>query len=91
MQSIRISRKLVEPAKSFPMNIYQSTTYKKDLCWLHFDNELTVLVNPRNLKGYFVSVADPSMFTSIVPVILDQSNKTSLDFSALKSTSPFLP
>ena len=37
------------------------------------------------------SQPQPSIFTSIAPVILDQSNETSLVFPALKSTSYFLP
>ena len=28
-----------EPAEPVQMNVYQSTTYKKDLSWLHFDDE----------------------------------------------------
>ena len=32
-----ISKK--EPVEQVQMNIYQSNTYGKDLCWLHFDNE----------------------------------------------------
>ena len=29
----------MEPIQPVQMNIYQSNTYKKDLTWLHFDNE----------------------------------------------------
>ena len=32
---------------------------------------------PQHLKSYFSSKTDPSVFTSIAPVTLDQSNKTS--------------
>ena len=34
-------------------------------------------VNPNLLKDYFFSRTDPSIFTSIVPVLLDRSNETS--------------
>ena len=42
MQSIRITsleEREVEPVKPVLKNIYQSNTYRKDLNWLHFDNE----------------------------------------------------
>ena len=29
----------VEPVKQVQMNIYKSNTYRKDLSWLHFDDE----------------------------------------------------
>ena len=29
----------MEPVEPVQMNIYQSNTYRKDLSWLHFDNE----------------------------------------------------
>ena len=29
----------VEPVEPVQMNIYQSNTYRKDLSWLHFDDE----------------------------------------------------
>ena len=32
-------KKEVEPAEPVQMNIYQSNTYRKDLNYLHFDNE----------------------------------------------------
>ena len=31
--------KEVEPVQPVQMNIYQSNTYRKDLSWLHFNNE----------------------------------------------------
>ena len=31
-----------EPVESVQMNIYQSNTYRKDLSWLHFNNESRV-------------------------------------------------
>ena len=34
-----LENKGVEPVEPVQMNIYQSNTYKKDLSWLHFDNE----------------------------------------------------
>ena len=46
-------------------------------------------VNPSTLKDDFSSRTNPYIFTSIVPVLLDQSNETS--FPALKTTSHFLP
>ena len=39
----------------------------------------------------FSSRADPSIFTSIAPVLSEHSNKSSLVFPALKSTNHFLP
>ena len=44
----------------------------------------------QHVKSEFPSRTDPSIFTSIAPVLLDQSNKTSSVFPALKSTSHFL-
>ena len=32
----------MEPARPVRMNIYQSNNYRKDLNWLHFDDELWV-------------------------------------------------
>ena len=32
----------MEPVQPIEMNIYQSNTYRKDLSWLHFDNEQMV-------------------------------------------------
>ena len=32
----------MEPVEPVQMNIYQSNTYKKDLSWLHFDDEQRV-------------------------------------------------
>ena len=34
-----LERKEVDPVEPAQMNIYQSNTYRKDLNWLHFDNE----------------------------------------------------
>ena len=45
---------------------------------------------PQHFKRYFPSRTDPSIFTSIAPVLLDYSNKTTWVFPALKSTSHFL-
>ena len=45
MQSIRIMGRPssnsweVEPVQAVQMNICQSNTYRKDLRWLHFDDE----------------------------------------------------
>ena len=44
-------------------------------------------VNPSILKDDFSSTTDPSIFTSIAPVLLDRPNKTSWVFPALKSTN----
>ena len=47
---------------------------------------------PQYLKRwYFSSRTNPSIFTSIAPVILDQPNESSWDFPVLKSTSHWLP
>ena len=46
---------------------------------------------PSILEDYFSSTIEPSIFTSIVPELLDRSNKTKLVFLSLKSTSHFLP
>ena len=48
-------------------------------------------VNSSILKDDFSSRTDPSIFTSIEPLLLDRSNETSWVFPALKSTSHFLP
>ena len=42
-------------------------------------------------KDYFSPRTDPSIFTSIAPVLSDQSNETSWVFPVLKSKSHFLP
>ena len=34
-----LENKEVEPVEPDQMNIYQSNTYRKDLSWLHFDDE----------------------------------------------------
>ena len=54
---------------------------------IHFTRE----GQSQHLKDYFSSRTVPSIFTSIEPVSLDQSNKTSWVFLALKSTRHFLP
>ena len=46
---------------------------------------------PNILKDDFSSTTEPSIFTSIAPELLDQSNKTKWVFISLKSTSHFLP
>ena len=46
--------------------------------------------NLGSLKYDFSSRADPSIFTSIEPVLLDHSNKTSWFFAEFKSTNYFL-
>ena len=46
--------------------------------------------NPNILKDDFSTRNDPSIFTSIAPVLLDQSNETSWIFPALRSRSHFL-
>ena len=43
------------------------------------------------LKYDFSSTGDPSIFRSIAPALLEQSNETSCVFPAVKSTSHFLP
>ena len=48
MQSTRITsrplfkKKEVQTVLPLQMNIYQSNTYRKDLSWLHFDDEQRV-------------------------------------------------
>ena len=46
---------------------------------------------PQHLKSWFSLRTDPSIFTSIAPVLLDWSNESSWVFVALKSISHFLP
>ena len=46
-------------------------------------------VNPSILKDDFSSRTDPFIFTSIEPLLLDRSNKTSQVLPALKLTSHF--
>ena len=43
------------------------------------------------LKDIFVSGTDPSIFTSVAPVLLDWSNERSWISPSLKSLSHFLP
>ena len=52
-----------ELVESVPMNIYQIYNHRKDLCWLHFDNEPKVPANHSILKNGFSSKIDPSIFT----------------------------
>ena len=47
--------------------------------------------DPSILKDDFSSKADPFIFTSIEPLLLDRLNETSWVFPTLKSTSHFLP
>ena len=54
-------------------------------------SKLDEKVNPSTLQDGFSPRTDPFIFTSIAPVLLDLSNKTSWFFPALKSTSHFLP
>ena len=70
----------------------------KDLSWLYFDNHSRVQKRQQVKDQFFFvtnvlffSKTDPSIFTSIAPVLLDRSNETSYVFTALKSTSYFLP
>ena len=52
--------KEVEPVQSVQMNIYQSNTYRNELSWLHFNNELRIQERQQMLdhESYiFVSVA----------------------------------
>ena len=39
MQSIRFEKKEMEPIEPVQMNIYESNVYRKDLSWLHLDND----------------------------------------------------
>ena len=48
-------------------------------------------VNPKILKDDFSSRTDPSIFTSITPVLLDRLDETSEVFSALKSSGSSCP
>ena len=48
-------------------------------------------VKPSILKDDFSSRAGSSIFTSIAPVLLEQSNETTWVFPAVKSISHFLP
>ena len=53
--------------------------------------QLEEKVNLSILKDDFSSTTEPSIFTSIEPLLLDRPNETSWVFPALKSTSHFLP
>ena len=63
--------KEVEPVDPVQKNIYQSTTCKKDLSWLHFDDEQRV--------QEMQQVKDQQSCISVLeaPVLLNYSNKTS--------------
>ena len=59
---------------------------------VRLQSSLEEKVNHSILKGEFSQRIDPSsIFTSIAPVLLDWSNKTSWVFPALKSASYCLP
>ena len=70
-----------------------------NILWGTFNNRDNVIaqssleekVNPIILKDDFFSRTDSSIFTSIASLLSDWSNETSWVFSALKSTSHFLP
>ena len=47
--------------------------------------------SPSILKDDYSSRLDPSIFTSVAPALLDQSNETSWVFPAMNSTSHYLP
>ena len=56
------------------------------------DNVRTpIQFNPNILKDDFSSRTDPPIFTSILPLLIDCSNKTTWVIPPLKSTSRFLP
>ena len=70
----------------------QSSNFLTDSCSNRVpQSSLEEKVNPSTLKDEFSSRADPSIFTSVAPVLLEQSNSTSWVFPALKSTSHLLP
>ena len=58
---------------------------------LRLQSSLELKVNPSILKNDFTSRTNPSIFTSIEPVLLYRSIETSWIFPALKSTNHFLP
>ena len=74
MQSIRImtqtslENKEVEPFEPVQMSIYQSNTYKKDLRWLHSDNE------PRAQEWQHVK--DQQSYISIIVAYLTIPNSS---------------
>ena len=39
-EQISLENKKAEPTESVQMNIHQSNTYRKELSWLHFHDEL---------------------------------------------------
>ena len=56
--------KEVEPVEPVQMNIYQINTYRKDLSWLHFDDEPRVQQRQQvkdQQSCIFVSVAYPAI------------------------------
>ena len=69
----------------------QSNLRRKKLHRTNQGSNLEEKINPSILKEYFFSRTEPFIFTLIAPVLLEQSNKTSWFFPALKSTSHFLP
>ena len=60
---ILVTSRNVEAVEPVPMKICQSNTYRKDLSWLHFDNEPKVPANPIFLKDNFSLTTDPFIFT----------------------------
>ena len=64
------------PVKPVQMNIYQSNTYRKDLSWLHFDDEPWVQGRQqvKNQQSYIsVFVATASSVTYSIVIIITYS------------------
>ena len=79
MQSIRIAGKPVEPVQ---MNICKSNTYRKDLSWLHFDDE-----GPTVLYTHFCSLSNifkqqlgaPIFLVAVLAVEIMQKPQSNLE------------
>ena len=64
-----LEKKEVEPLQPIQMNIYQSNTYRKNLSWLHFDDE------PRFQERQQVKDKQPCISVFVAYPIIRSSNQ----------------
>ena len=62
------------PVKPVQMNIYQSNTYRKDLSWLHFDDEPWVqgrqqVKDQQSYISVFVATASSVTYSIVIIII----------------------
>ena len=74
----------MEPVEPVQMNIYQSNTYRKDLSWLHLDNE------PRVQERQHVKDQQSSIsFLELIQQFHVVTRSTSLDMTTVSHTWPY--